>query len=268
MKRLIVTADDFGYSKNANRAIIKCFRKGIVTSTSLLANTKYFGESIRLLKLNKNLDVGLHINLTEFKPLTKAETLADAEGNFIGKEKWIKEHFRNVDENYIEEELEAQINKVISSGLKITHINGHNHIHVFPKVIDAVLKLAKKHKIKYVRMPYEKNIRLHKKGIASVISKFLKPARSKMLKNKLKATDAFYGILNMHDMHFSKLSEILSTIGNGTSELMVHPAYINKKGDVFHQSKQRENEIRLLTSKKTMQAIKNLKIMLTNFSQL
>ena len=66
MKKLIVTADDFGYSRNVNKAIIRCFRNGIVTSTSLLANTKYFDESVKLLKLNKNLDVGMHINLTEF----------------------------------------------------------------------------------------------------------------------------------------------------------------------------------------------------------
>ncbi len=88
MKQLIITADDFGYSKYTNKAIIECFKKGIVTSTSLIVNTKYFRESIKLLKRNKNLDVSLHINLTEFKPLTKSKILVDKNGNFIDKNKW------------------------------------------------------------------------------------------------------------------------------------------------------------------------------------
>lgn len=273
MKKLIVTADDFGYSAYTNKAIIECFRKGIVTSTSLLVNTKYFNESVKLLKQNKKLDIGIHVNLTEFRPLTKAKTLTENDGNFAGKAKWLDGYFKDADKKEIEKEIEAQIIRAISSGLKITHINGHNHIHIFPKIAEAVIKLARKYGIKYIRMPDEKAIdksqrlpgEIEKRNIAS---KFSKLAKSKILKNRLKATNAFYGILDMSCMDFERLSRILSSIDDGASELMVHPSYMDKKGSGFHNSGQRETEISLLTSKKTMRTIKKLKIKLTNFSTL
>ena len=261
MKQLIVTADDFGYSKYTNRAIIKCFREGIVTSTSLIVNTRYFNESIKLLKKNKKLNVGLHINLTEFKPLTKSESLTDKHKDFIDKNKWFNGYYKQIKKNEVENEINAQILKFLSSGLKITHINGHNHIHIFPKIIDVVVKLAKKYRIKCIRIPYEF-------GIKSLIYEFSKTARTTISKSNLKTTDAFYGILNMHAMDFDKLSTILNSIKNGTNELMVHPAYIDRKGDIFHQSKQREKEIQLLTNNKIKQLIKKRGINLTNFSQI
>ena len=269
MKQLIVTADDFGYSRQVNKAIIKCFKDGVVTSISLIANTKYFDESIKLLKQNRKLDVGVHINLTEFRPLTRPKTLIGKDRHFVDKNFWFTGYCENADKDEVEKEIEAQILKVLSSGLKITHINGHNHIHIFPKIVDAVIKLAMKYRINYIRLPYEeKSSTIQKNEMAGIISKFLKTAKSKMLKNKLKTTNDFFGILDMHDMDAIKLSKILKSIPNGTSELMVHPAYIDRKGDDFHQSRQRENEIKLLTDKKIMKKIKKLKINLTNFSKL
>jgi predicted glycoside hydrolase/deacetylase ChbG (UPF0249 family) len=272
MKQLIVTADDFGYSRHVNKAIIKCFKEGIVTSTSLLANTRYFDESAKLLKQNRKLDIGIHINLTEFSTLTNSKTLTDKNGKFIKKIKWFDGYYKNADKNEIEKEIEAQIAKAISSGLKLTHINGHNHIHIFPKVIDIVVKLAKKHKISYIRLPDEREVAINKLSSEikkrNIIPKFSKSAKSKIIKNKLKATGAFYGIFNINDMDFYKLPKILRSINNGTSELMVHPAYIDRKGDIFHQSKQREKEIQLLTNNKIKQLVKKREINLTNFSQI
>lgn len=269
MKQLIVTADDFGYSRNVNKAIIKCFKEGVVTSTSLIVNTMYFDESVKLLKQNRNIDVGIHINLTEFKPLTKARILTDKNGNLIHKAKWLNGYYNNADKNETEKEIEAQIIKAIYSGLKITHLNGHNHIHIFPNVIDAVAKLAKKYKINCIRLPLEANSgQQEQNNFTRLMSNFSKAARNKINKNKLKTIDAFYGILNMNDMDFVKLSNIVKSLKNGTSELMVHPAYVDKKGDTFHRSRQRENEIKLLADKKIIRTIKKLKINLTNFSQL
>ena len=272
MKQLVVTADDFGYSRNVNKAIIRCFKKGIVTSTSLLANTKYFDESVKLLKLNKNLDVGMHINLTEFKPLAKAKSLTGKNGDFIGKKIWFSGYYEKADKNEVKAEINGQIIKALSSGLKITHINGHNHIHMLHNIFDIAVKSAKEYGIKYFRLPYETALNKEKVKLYSKIRTKNAIARlhakNKINKNGLKAADAFYGGLYMKNMDYGKIAAIFNSIKNGASELMVHPAYIDRRGDVFHQSKQRENEIRLLTDKKMMQSIKKLKINLTNFSQL
>ena len=134
-------------------------------------------------------------------------------------------------------------------------------MHIFPKVIDVVVKLAKKYNVKHVRIPFEH-------VTSGLIHDFSKTAKIKMIQNKLKTTDAFYGILNMHDMNFDKMSIILKSIKNGINELMVHPAYIDKNGDSFHQSRQREEEIKLLKNNKIKQLIKKQNINLTNFLQL
>jgi len=272
MKQLIVTADDFGYSRQANRAIIKCFREGIVTSTSFLVNTKYFDESARLLKQNKKLDVGIHINLTEFRPLTKARALAGKNGDFIGKKIWFNGYYRHADKNEIESEINEQITKALSSGLNITHLNGHNHIHMLPNIIDIAVRSAKEYGIKYFRLPYEAALNKDEVKLYSTIRAKNAVARlhakNKINKNGLKAAGAFYGSLCMKNMDYSKLAVIFNSIKNGTSELMVHPAYIDKEGDIFHQSMQREKEIELLTSNKTKQVIKKNNIKLTNFSKM
>lgn len=273
MKQLIITADDFGYSKFTNNAIIKCFQKGIVTSTSLIVNTKYFDKSVELLEQNKALDVGVHINLTEFKPSTRNKTLIDKNGNFIDKNKWFNEYYKKADIDEIENKIEAQILKAISSGLNIMHINGHNHIHIFPNIVDVVIKLAKKYKIMFVRLPYEKiinkrNFKNHQIIKRDLIADLSISAKNKIIKNRLKTTDAFYGILNMDNMDFEKLSQIFTSMKDGTSELMVHPAYADKKGDKFHRSKQREKEIGLLKSSNVKELMKKFSINLTSFGTL
>ena len=270
MKKLIVTADDFGYSRHVNKAVIRCFREGIATSTSLIANTGYFYESVKLLKKSRNLEIGIHVNLTEFKPLAKTKRLTDKDGHFYDKNLWHLGYCNAVDKKELENEIEMQILKALSSGLKIMHINGHNHVHIFPNVIDAVVKLAKKYGIGCVRVPNDSghsgNTVEH--GIKRIMDRLSKTAKIKILKNRLKTTDAFYGALNIHDMDLNRLSEILKSIKHGTSELMVHPAYADEKGDSFHQSGQREKEIELLTSNKTKNLIKKLKIQLTSFSKI
>ena len=270
--KLIVTADDFGYSRNVNKAIIKCFKEGIVTSTSLIVNTKYFDESVKLLRQNKELDLGVHINLTEFKPLTKPKKLASKNGYFIGKKIWFNGYYKHADKKEINAEINAQILKAISSGLRITHINSHNHIHMLPNIFDITINLSKNYGIKHFRLPYEaalseEQIEIYPEIRAkNALAKL--QAKSKLAKNGLKATDAFYGGLCMKNMNYGKLAMILNSIKYGTSELMVHPAFADKNGDRFHRLKQRETEIKLLTNKKIKQLIEKQNIKLTNFSQI
>ena len=99
-------------------------------------------------------------------------------------------------------------------------------------------------------------------------AKFSKAAQIKIIKNRIKATGSFYGILDMNGMDFNKLYDIINSIQDGTAELMVHPAYVDSKGDVFHKSRQRENEIKLLTNDKIKQLIKKRGIQLENFSRI
>src|SRR5262245_25816394 len=82
-RRLIVTADDFGLTQTINEAIGKAHRQGIVTSASLMATSGAFDSAVDILRRNPGLDAGLHLNLTEGRPVTapsQIPSLASSDG--------------------------------------------------------------------------------------------------------------------------------------------------------------------------------------------
>lgn len=268
MKKLIVNADDFGYSDEVNKGIIESHLNGIVTSTSMIVNMPGFKSAVKLAKKHKSLDVGIHLNLTEGKPLLNSPL--SVKGNFSNS--YLNFVLNKYPEEEIEAELEAQITKLESAGIKISHINGHQHIHVFPKVFKIIINLAKKHNIKYIRIPDEKII-TNKTFLASILDgqliknlvlSVLSLNKKKLLtKNGLKTTDNFYGILSANQLTFTKLASVIKNIENGTSELICHPGNEN-----YDNYLNRMREKKILTHENIKQLIKDEKIKLTNFKSL
>src|SRR5204863_9488270 len=72
VKRLIVNADDFGLTANVNRAILDGHCRGVITSASLLSNGEAFESAVALALQTPRLGVGVHLNLTEGKPVAAA----------------------------------------------------------------------------------------------------------------------------------------------------------------------------------------------------
>ena len=268
MKRLIVNADDFGYSDEVNKGIIESHLNGIVTSTSIIVNMPGFKSAVKLAKANPSLDTGIHLNLTEGTPLSQS-TLA-VKGKFSGS--YLNFILNKYPDEEIEAELEAQILKLREAGIKISHIDGHQHIHLFPKVFKIIVNLAKKHKIKFVRIPDEK-ILLNKILLGSILDgqliknlvlSVLSLNKKKILKdNGLKTTDNFYGILNANQSTFTKLASVIKNIENGTSELICHPGNEN-----YNNYLNRIREKKILTHPTTKELIKSSNIKLTNFKSL
>lgn len=138
IKRVIVNADDFGFSEAVNYGILKAHRFGIVTSTSLMANMPGFEHGVALLKKNPTLRVGVHLNLTCYKPVLKDhQSLVDEKGYFNRADEALYSEYEMF------EELCAQIEKVIQSGLVIDHLDSHHHIHTeirYKKVMEKILR--------------------------------------------------------------------------------------------------------------------------------
>src|SRR5437868_6370726 len=134
MKYLIVNADDFGLTSGVNRAVVEAHTRGILTSTTLMANMLAFDDAMRLAKANPGLGVGLHFNITQGKPVADASRvrgLLDEGGEFLGTSTALlrralagKLHVQEV-----EIELRAQIEKVLGAGLSLTHVDSHKHAH-------------------------------------------------------------------------------------------------------------------------------------------
>ena len=141
---VIFNADDFGFTGAINRAIINCFKAGTVLSTSIMANSPAYGEAVALALENPLLGVGIHLNITHFKPLLNKNisSLIDRDGNFIRNTGF---GARKLSE--IKAEWTCQIEKALLSGISLTHLDSHHHMHLKPELVEIAIDLAKNYNL-------------------------------------------------------------------------------------------------------------------------
>src|SRR5260370_31131196 len=160
MKRLIVNADDFGWSEGVNRGIAEAYRSGIVTSATVLANGEAFDGAVRLARQERRLGVGVQLNLSDGAPLLprwEVPSLVNEQGQFSGGPmklvaRMLAGKLRAAE---VEAEWHAQIAKVKKAGIQPTHLDGHKHVHMLPALFPIALRLAKRHGIAAVRVSVE-----------------------------------------------------------------------------------------------------------------
>ncbi len=145
-KEIIINVDDFGLSRAYNYGIIDGYQQGVISSTTLLINAKEVKHAINLAKENPGLGLGLHLALTTFPAITKAEAIS-TNGN-LNSQKYYHEMIEQIDSDVIKAELEAQIEKFIKLvGKKPTHLDMHHHMHRYAKVEKVVIELANKYQL-------------------------------------------------------------------------------------------------------------------------
>lgn len=141
MRKLIVNADDFGWTKGINKGIIQGFRLGIITSTTALVNMPSWEYGADLACKYPRLGIGLHFNLTSGEPITAPKdipSLVNGEGKFIGS----LDALRAADPLDITRELCNQFQRLTRSGIKATHIDSHHNIHSLDNILPIVLAFA------------------------------------------------------------------------------------------------------------------------------
>lgn len=157
----IFNADDFGISKGVNAAIVKAHREGILNSASLMINQKYADEAVKLAKEMPELEIGLHVNLTNEYPAAPAQKiplLVDEHGK-------LKNGFVNLLllsflkprqlRQQAETEMRAQIIKYLATGLPLQHLDSHRHVHMIPQIFKAMRKLQKEFEVPRIRVMNE-----------------------------------------------------------------------------------------------------------------
>lgn len=158
--KLIINADDFGYNNHVNKAIEKAIIEHKISSTSIMANAPCFNEAILVAKRYDNISYGVHLNIIEFPPLTNKNIftkykLLDKSGNFIEGAIFSINEYTDELKMAIKEEWLAQINKVKETGIKISHIDSHQHTHSISLLQDVLIDVLKDSKIiKCRRKPY------------------------------------------------------------------------------------------------------------------
>ena len=138
--KLIVTADDVGLDRGMTEGAIRAHVDGIVTACSIVANGVDFDDAVARLRDVPALEVGVHLALVEERALTTGLPMPKNYIRYLLSRKGDPEP-----------ELRAQIEKVLATGLRVTHLNGHQHLHMLPRVFAVVSRLAEEYGIRYVR---------------------------------------------------------------------------------------------------------------------
>ena len=147
MGKIIFNADDFGYSRGINYAIIDSHKFGVLTSTTLMTNMPGFDHAVELSKSNPRLGVGVHLTLTCGNPVLKThKTLVGEDGSFRNLEFFENPNsFYDLDE--VKMEWDAQIKKAFDAGVDVSHLDSHHHVHSFKKHREIAIELSRKYRL-------------------------------------------------------------------------------------------------------------------------
>ena len=283
MKRLIVNADDFGYTRGVNRAILEACRNGVVTSTSLLANGAAFGDAVVAALSEPRLDVGCHLNFVEGKPICPPERIphlvgpVGRDGRFLAA--WqlaARLTLRRVPESEIEQEAGAQIEKLLQAGLRVSHVDTHKHTHTHPAVARAIARAARRLGIGWIRRPFENFLpgsaaRLSAKRLLVGSLHLLAPSfERRMAAMDMAMPDFFTGIVLTGRLTRQEFGETLVALPPGVTEVMCHPGYCDAELDGAPTRLRRERELeRETVSDATWRArAQDYGIRLTSFGEL
>jgi predicted glycoside hydrolase/deacetylase ChbG (UPF0249 family) len=269
LKNLIVNADDLGWTDGVNRGIVETFHHGIVTSTSLLANGAAFAGGVEAARSAPGLGVGVHLNLSDGPPVADRETvtsLLNNDGEFAGgpENLLLRRARRGLSLAEVENEWDAQIQKVRDAGISPTHLDGHKHVHMLPGLFEIALKLAKRHDIGAIRVSLEaSSLRaalssgskrnagvVMKQGVQARGLKLLaRDAREQAGRAGISTADYFCGIAQTGELTREGMEQFVKSLPDGTTELMCHPGYadaaLQKTPTRLQDS--RQTELRILT---------------------
>jgi hopanoid biosynthesis associated protein HpnK len=237
--RLIVNADDFGLAPGVNRAILELHAAEVLTSATLMAQASATEEAVNMALAIPTLGVGCHIVLVDGTPVSdrnKIPSLVDrATGNFhpsLGA--FLKRSFtariRSAD---VEAEASAQLALLQSYGLRLTHVDTHKHIHMFPTILRSVLRAAKSAGIHTIRNPFEPVWSLNattnapelRRAEVVLMRRFESKFRRIVEEEGFQTTDGAVGVLATGTINIATVNALITAMPEGTFELVSHPGY-------------------------------------------
>jgi predicted glycoside hydrolase/deacetylase ChbG (UPF0249 family) len=240
VRRLIINADDFGLTSGVNRAIAEAGRRQALTSATIMANGAAFAEAAELARSVTGLKTGCHVVLIDGVPLTpNLQSLTNGTTRFRDSLKDFAQAAvrKRLSADEIQQEAEAQIRRVQSQGIALTHVDSHKHTHMFPHVLRPVLRAARSCGIRAVRNPFEP-LRSWPRGlVAATPGLWLRSAgvlafqlfagefHKALVETGMLTTDGTVGIAATGKLDQKMLLAILASLPEGTWELVCHPGY-------------------------------------------
>jgi hopanoid biosynthesis associated protein HpnK len=279
LKQLIVNADDFGLTPGVNRGVVRAFQDGIVTSASLLVAGSAFEEAVALGRENPNLNVGLHVTLVEERAVLGRDalpTLVDETGRlprtsgeflrraFLGRINW----------DEVEREIAAQTARFQETGLRLSHLDSHQHLHMFPPVFQIVSRLTRGMDDVWIRNPagpwrMSEGVRVGRWVQRLALNLTCLWARALHGPSQAQMSDGIYGFEVGGRLTRSALEQILRRIPDGLYELICHPGEedADTRTRYSHWGYRWAEELDALTAPETRVVLNEEGISLTSFAR-
>jgi len=225
LKRLIVTADDFGAATAVNDAVEMAFRDGTLTAASLMVAAPASGDAVRRAKALPGLAVGLHLVVVRggsTLPASEVPAITDGDGRFDDNlvRAGFRYYFSSRARRQLRAEIRAQFQAFADTGLALDHVNTHNHMHLHPTILGLILEIGRDFGMTAMRLPYETT-----SGMAGRLLKpWLTLTKSRLDRAGIRHNDILIGLSATGRMNRDRMIEALSDLPDGVSEMMTHPA--------------------------------------------
>jgi predicted glycoside hydrolase/deacetylase ChbG (UPF0249 family) len=290
VRRLIINADDFGLTTGVNRAIVEAHERGVVSSATLMANGQAFDEAAKLAGSRPRLGVGCHVVLVDGIPLVRhaaSRTLLDRRRSISGVPRFREGIGKfaalallgRLAPDEIEAEATAQIRKLQSAGIAVTHLDSHKHTHMFPHVFRPLLRAAKACGVPAIRNPFE---RIRGAEVASRPALWQRWAEVKVLRGLVKqfreavrqagmtTPDGTVAIVATGALDDGLLRRMVERLPDGVWELVCHPGYNDAELQAVptRLRESREQELRILTSQSTRDLLEANHVKVISYGEL
>lgn len=200
---VIFNADDFGLTPGVNLGIAASCQSGVVRSTTLMVGMAAEKDAVKLAADVPSLAVGLHLRFTAGSPLTEAKGLVGDNGQFLRKEDFLSK--RDFSQQQVADEVAAQIEHFLATGLRLSHVDSHHHAHLNPNLLPVVQEVVRSYRVPLRGCGYY--------GMTATDCRY-------------EFSDHFYGddisresLLNIVKRHKDRCDVL---------EIMCHPAYIDQ----------------------------------------
>lgn len=268
-RKLIVNADDFGFTRGVNDGIVEAHRRGILTATTLMANGGAFEHAVELARANPKLDIGCHLVLVQGESVVTGRPLPAS----------LTELLRRVASGKlpIYEELSAQVRKIFAAGILPSHLDTHKHTHLLPPVLDAVSRISQEQGITWVRRPFDFPLNGKPGGVPvsrRIVSRSFGLLRRRFLRvltsRGCKTTDHFAGFQLTGRFHTQELVALIRQLPEGSTEFMCHPGHCDEEllSAATRLTTSREEELAALVAPETRQALTEGQVELVNYRRL
>jgi ceramide glucosyltransferase len=237
-RRLIVTGDDFGLALPVNEAIEEAYRRGVLTSASLMVGAPAAADAVERARRNPGLRVGLHVVLAEGRAVLGPDALpdlVDARGEFGSQ--LVRAGFRFFflprARRQLSAEIRAQFEAFSRTGLALDHVDGHNHLHLHPTVLRLLLEIGREFGMTAMRLPVEPWLPSWRAARTRPLGRLAGRAlllpwtawlRWRLRHAGVRCNDFVFGLNDSGQMRSELVVRLLERLPEGVTEIYFHPA--------------------------------------------